>query len=74
MELDDCLCSGKSTQSMFVGLPLSTKSQKFTAAREDRSMWKLQCFSSIHETCVSRSASTVESFMSIRLVSNISLR
>ena len=64
----------KSTQSMFVGLPLTTKSQKFTAAKEDRSMWKLQCFSAIHETCLSRSASIVGSFMSIGLVSNISLR
>ena len=52
----------KSTQSMFVGLPLTTKSQKFTAAKEDRSMWKLQRFSPIHETCVSRSAPIVESF------------
>ena len=64
----------KSTQSMFVGLPLTTKSQKFTAAKEDRSMWKLQCFSTIHETCVSRSASIVGSFMSIGLVSNIGVR
>ena len=37
----------KSTQSMFIGLPLTTKSQKFTAATEDRSTWKLQCFSPI---------------------------
>lgn len=78
MELDDCLCRGrllrKSTQSMFVGLPLTTKSQKFTAAKEDRSMWKLQCFSTIHETCVSRSASIVGSFISIGLVSNIGVR
>ena len=64
----------KSTQSMFVGLPLTTKSQKFTPAKEDRSMWKLQCFSTIHETFLSRSASIVGSFMSIGLVANISLR
>ena len=54
----------KATQSMFAGLPLTTKSQKFTAARQARSMGKLPCFSPIHETCVSRNASIVESFMS----------
>ena len=49
MELVDVYAVGrllrKSTQSKFIGLPLTTKSRKFTAAREDRSMWKLQCFS-----------------------------
>ena len=74
MQLDDCLCSGTLAEKInsvdVCWIALNNKKSKIYRCKGRQVDVEVTMFPSvIHETCVSRSASIVESFMSIRLVS-----